>query len=151
MVSEQFQSSFRAVSEQFSYDFLMENLAIQNPDSTLSQVENKGPDWNDWWMTLVDVLDALRTPERRLIRESRSHPITLLKSGRFSSHWFIILTDVLVHVGYSTHVTYPLNTIWVEPLQDCEANQSKVSKRPYNWIESIRIEFKSFWDEKNRL
>ena len=41
--AEQFQSSFRAVSEQFSYDFLVENLAIQNPDSTLSQVENKGP------------------------------------------------------------------------------------------------------------
>ena len=44
MVSGQFQSSFRAVLEQFSYDFLMENLAIQNSDSTLSQVENKGPD-----------------------------------------------------------------------------------------------------------
>ena len=43
MVSEQFQSSFRAVSEQFSYDILMENLAIQNLDSTLSQVENKDP------------------------------------------------------------------------------------------------------------
>ena len=42
-VSEQFQSSFREVLEQFSYDFLMENLAIQNPDLTLSQVENKGP------------------------------------------------------------------------------------------------------------
>ena len=42
-VSKHFQSSFRAVLEQFSYDFLMENLAIQNPDSTLSQVENKGP------------------------------------------------------------------------------------------------------------
>jgi len=78
-----------------------------------------------WDSCSTKIIDALRTPERRLIRESRSHPITLLKSGRFSSHWFIILTDVLVHVGYSTHVTYPLNTIWVEPLQDCEANQSK--------------------------
>lgn len=72
----------------------------------------------------VDFTDALRTPERRLIRESRSHPINLVNSGRFSSHWFIILTDVLVHVGYSGHVVYPLDTIWVEPLQDTETQVS---------------------------
>lgn len=73
------------------------------------------------------VVDTLRTPVRRLIRESRSHPIGLVNSGRFSSHWFIILTDVLVHVsGSSSHVTYPLATIWVEPMQESENVQIKV-------------------------
>ena len=79
-----------------------------------------------WDSCSIKLADALRTPERRLIRESRSHPITLLHSGRFSSHWFIILTDVLVHVsGYSGHVAYPLQTIWVEPLQDLDGSPSR--------------------------
>ena len=72
-------------------------------------------------------IDVLRTPERRLIRESRSHPISLANSGRFSSHWFILLTDVLIHVsGYSTHTAHPLSTIWVEPLSDSPSTPSKV-------------------------
>lgn len=76
---------------------------------------------------LIFPLDALRTPERRLIRESRSHPINLMNSGRFSSHWFIVLTDALVHVsGYSGHTTYPLATIWVESIQESDNSPTKV-------------------------
>lgn len=79
-----------------------------------------------WDSCSIKLAEQLRTPERRLIRESRSHPITLLHSGRFSSHWFIILTDVLVHVsGYSGHVAYPLQTIWVEPLQDFDGSPTR--------------------------
>lgn len=79
-----------------------------------------------WDSCSAKLTDTLRTPVRRLIRESRSHPIGLVNSGRFSSHWFIILTDVLVHVsGSSSHVTYPLATIWVEPMQESENVQIK--------------------------
>ena len=62
----------------------------------------------------------------RLLRESRSQPMTVLNSGRFSTHWFILLSDVLVHVGYSGHATYPLATIWVDAVPDSSDTAAKV-------------------------
>ncbi|XP_046991299.1 alsin [Schistocerca americana] len=74
-----------------------------------------------FWESAGRLIELLRTPERRLIRESRSHPIMVHNSGRFSSHWIILLSDVLVHVSGSSQSIHPLATLWVEPLQDTDS------------------------------
>ncbi|KAJ9583748.1 hypothetical protein L9F63_021911 [Diploptera punctata] len=79
-----------------------------------------------FWDTSGKAIEVLRTPERRLIRESRTHPISVINSGRFSSHWFILFTDILVHVTGSTHVVHPLNTLWVDAVQDTDTIQNAV-------------------------
>lgn len=76
-----------------------------------------------FWENSGKVGELLRSPERRLIRESRSHPIALLNSGRFSTHWFILLTDIFIHVSGTYHTVHPLKTLWVEPLSDSESLQ----------------------------
>ncbi|XP_063216090.1 alsin isoform X2 [Bacillus rossius redtenbacheri] len=77
-----------------------------------------------FWESAGRVVELLRAPRRRLVRESRSHPIYMLNSGRFSSHWFILLSDILVHVTGGSHTVHPLDTIWVEPLQDTDTLQN---------------------------
>lgn len=80
-----------------------------------------------FWENSGKVGELLRSPERRLIRESRSHPIALLNSGIFSTHWFILLTDIFIHVTGTYHTVHPLKTLWVEPLSDSETLQNAIS------------------------
>ncbi|XP_014610965.1 PREDICTED: alsin [Polistes canadensis] len=80
-----------------------------------------------FWENSGKVGELLRSPERRLIRESRSHPIALFNSGRFSTHWFILLTDIFIHVSGTYHTVHPLKTLWVEPLPDSESLQNAIS------------------------
>ena len=76
-----------------------------------------------FWEGSGKLIELLRSPERRLIRESRSHPISVLNSGRFTTHWFVLLTDIFIHITGSSYVVYPLPTLWVEPLQDSDTLQ----------------------------
>lgn len=76
-----------------------------------------------FWEGSGKLIELLRSPERRLIRESRTHPISVLNSGRFTTHWFVLLTDIFIHITGSSHVSYPLPTLWVEPLQDSDTLQ----------------------------
>ncbi|XP_057324785.1 alsin isoform X2 [Microplitis mediator] len=80
-----------------------------------------------FWENSGKLIELLRSPERRLIRESRSHPISLLNSSRFSSHWFILLTDCFIHVIGTSHTVHPLPTLWVEPLADTETLLNAIS------------------------
>lgn len=76
-----------------------------------------------FWEGSGKLIELLRSPERRLIRESRTHPIAVLNSGRFTTHWFVLLTDIFIHITGSSYVSYPLPTLWVEPLQDSDTLQ----------------------------
>lgn len=76
-----------------------------------------------FWENAGRLVDAVRIPVRRLVRESRAHPIQVVNSGRFSSHWIVLFSDVLVHVAGSVHTLHPLSTLWVEPVPDEENDQ----------------------------
>ncbi|KAG7208800.1 hypothetical protein KM043_014993 [Ampulex compressa] len=80
-----------------------------------------------FWENSGKLGELLRSPDRRLIRESRTHPIAILNSGRFSTHWFVLLTDIFIHVTGTSHTVHPLPTLWVEPLPDSEAVQNAIS------------------------
>lgn len=80
-----------------------------------------------FWESSGKLGELLRSPDRRLIRESRTYPLSILNSGRFSSHWFVLLTDIFIHVTGTTHTVHPLRTLWVEPLPDSENVQVRAS------------------------
>ncbi|XP_011306147.1 alsin [Fopius arisanus] len=80
-----------------------------------------------FWESSGKLVELLKSPERRLIRESRSHPIFLLNSSRFSSHWFILLTDIFIHASGASHTVHQLPTLWVELVGDSEVIQNAIS------------------------
>ncbi|XP_043251170.1 alsin isoform X2 [Colletes gigas] len=80
-----------------------------------------------FWESSGKIGELLRSPNRRFIRESRMHPISILHSGRFSTHWFILLTDIFIHVTGTIHTVHPLQTLWVEVLSDSETVQNAIS------------------------
>ena len=76
-----------------------------------------------FWEKSARLVELLRSPERRLIRESRSYSLSVVNSGRFSSHWFVLFTDVFVHVSGGTQNVHPLTTVWVDIIQDTDTVQ----------------------------
>ena len=88
---------------------------------------NEAETTRKFWDSSGRAIENLRTPERRLIRESRGHPLSVINSGRFSSHWFILFTDILVHVTGGTQMSHPLNTLWVDAMQDTDTIQVRLS------------------------
>nr|XP_012139045.1 PREDICTED: alsin isoform X2 [Megachile rotundata] len=80
-----------------------------------------------FWENSGKLGELLRSPDRRLIRESRTHPLSILNSGRFSTHWFVLLTDIFIHVTGTSHTVHPLQTLWIEPLPDSETVQNAIS------------------------
>ncbi|XP_016915649.2 alsin [Apis cerana] len=80
-----------------------------------------------FWENSGKLGELLRSPDRRLIRESRTHPLSILNSGRFSTHWFVLLTDIFIHVTGTSHMVHPLKTLWIEPLPDSETVQNAIS------------------------
>ncbi|XP_056144962.1 alsin-like isoform X2 [Lampris incognitus] len=80
-----------------------------------------------FWKTYsTKTADLLCRPERRVVCESSNRGLTLQNAGRFSSHWFILFNDVLVHTQgtipskslFSSHHVYPLTCLWVRPVTD---------------------------------
>ncbi|KAK9739210.1 MORN repeat [Popillia japonica] len=82
---------------------------------------------NTFWTTHAKTVEHLKTPDRRIIRESHEFPIHLYNAGLFSSHWFILLNDVFIHMNGSTSIVHDLKTIWVEPQQDSTSGQFQIS------------------------
>lgn len=68
----------------------------------------------------------LFSPVRRLIRDSKMHPISLHNAGRFSSHSFILMSGVLLHIQYSSVAIYPLDTMWVETVPAASSVQNGI-------------------------
>lgn len=79
-----------------------------------------------FWETIGKSLEQYRTPERRLVRESKSRLLNLVNPGRFSSHWFILFNDLFVHVIGSTPSIHPLETLWVEPVPNSDSLQNVI-------------------------
>ncbi|CAL4093885.1 unnamed protein product, partial [Meganyctiphanes norvegica] len=79
-----------------------------------------------WESCSPKIIEALAIPSRRLLRESKTHMINLHNAGRFSSHYFVLLTDVLVHLQYSNFSTYQLKTMWVEVIPNSSAIQNGI-------------------------
>ncbi|GJQ66990.1 hypothetical protein Trydic_g7984 [Trypoxylus dichotomus] len=82
---------------------------------------------NTFWTTYTKTVEHLKTADRRIIRESHQFPIHLYNAGLFSSHWFILLNDVFIHMNGSTSIVHNLKTIWVEPQQDNTSGQYQIS------------------------
>lgn len=81
---------------------------------------------NDFWLNSGKAIEHLRLPNRRLIRDSHSYPIQVHNAGRFSSHWIVLMTDVLLHMnGSSSHLHY-LMTMWVEVPNDDSYSQNLI-------------------------
>ncbi|XP_020289655.1 alsin-like, partial [Pseudomyrmex gracilis] len=80
-----------------------------------------------FWENSGKLGESLRSPNRRLVRESKAYPLSIYNSGRFSSHWFVLLTDIFIHVTGTTHTVHSLRTLWVEPLPDSENIQNAIS------------------------
>ncbi|RZC33156.1 alsin [Asbolus verrucosus] len=76
----------------------------------------------EFWLNSGKVVDFLKSSDRRLIRDSHKYPIHLQNASRFSSHWFVLFSDLFVHMNGSTSHLHNLTTIWIEPQQD-EASQ----------------------------
>lgn len=73
---------------------------------------------HDFWLNSGKSIDFLKSPDRRLLRDSHKFPIYLHNASRFSSHWFILFSDLFVHMNGSTSHLHNLTTIWIEPQQD---------------------------------
>ncbi|XP_076245816.1 amyotrophic lateral sclerosis 2 isoform X2 [Calliopsis andreniformis] len=80
-----------------------------------------------FWESSGKLGELLRSPDRRLIRESRTYPLSILNSGRFSTHWFVLLTDIFIHVIGTSYTVHPLQILWVELLPDSETVQNAIS------------------------
>ena len=101
------------------------NVALEKCIATLKKtkrnVENEQKmmeETIEFWDSSTGRLPNLKIPTRRIILDSRTSPIGLANAGSFSKHWLILMNDVLVHAGYSTHNLHPLQTVWIENNQD---------------------------------
>ncbi|KAF5273636.1 hypothetical protein FQR65_LT04636 [Abscondita terminalis] len=102
----------------------------------------------EFWLNSGKAIEQFRKSKRSLIRESHKHPIHLLNAGRFSSHWFILLSDILVHVNGSTPHVHNLITVWVEPPTENSYNQNQICLRmpeDYLTLYTSEPEQKSEW------
>ncbi|UYV83608.1 NPEPPS [Cordylochernes scorpioides] len=74
-----------------------------------------------WSNSPQKISDALLKPDRRLIRDSKTHPLSLSSPSKFPlapAHWFILFNDLLVHSHFGAFEVHSLSTIWVESLPD---------------------------------
>lgn len=76
-----------------------------------------------FWEGSGKLVEQFKSPERRMIRESKTSHISLFNCGRFSSHWFILLTDVFIHITGTSYTAYLLPLVWVEMLPDSDSLQ----------------------------
>lgn len=82
----------------------------------------------NFWDNFGKSIDVQKSPERRLIRESRTHPLSIMNYSRFTSHWFILLNDIFIHTtGTSNHTVYSLSTVWMESIGDSETSKNTIS------------------------
>ncbi|CAE1150413.1 ALS2 [Acanthosepion pharaonis] len=76
-----------------------------------------------WEASTQRLVESLRTPERRLLRDTKQHPLTQASAGRFSVHNFLLFNDIFVHVHGSSITIFPLETVWVDTSTEIEQTQ----------------------------
>ncbi|CAH2066088.1 unnamed protein product, partial [Iphiclides podalirius] len=79
-----------------------------------------------FWDTIGKPLEQYRTPDRRLVRESKSRQLNLVNPGRFSSHWFVLFNDLFVHMSGSVINVHPVETLWVEAVPNTDPQQNVI-------------------------
>lgn len=105
------------------------NKVISTLDTLIDEQEKKRKEAEItklFWESAGKSLEQYRTPERRLVRESKSRPLNLVNPGRFTSHWFILFNDLFIHMSGSTTNIHPLDTLWVEPAMNTDALQNVI-------------------------
>ena len=71
-----------------------------------------------YWRTAPPrLIDTLQTPTRRVLRDSKTHPLSLSSAGRFTSPYsFVLFDEMFVYVQHATPHVFPLELVWVEIL-----------------------------------
>ncbi|BFZ21760.1 hypothetical protein BsWGS_24799 [Bradybaena similaris] len=67
-----------------------------------------------WETSFHKLTDAMQTPQRRMLRDSKTHPLMVSSGGKFTSRYFVLFNDVLF-VQSTGMILYPLETLWIEP------------------------------------
>ena len=80
-----------------------------------------------FWEIATPKLMSLKTSSRRVLLDSRSSPIGVSNSGSFSKNWIILMNDLLVHSGYSSFSSHPLQTIWIESHQSSGDTKNEIT------------------------
>ncbi|XP_033628839.1 alsin-like isoform X1 [Asterias rubens] len=86
-----------------------------------------------WESCPTKLTEAIKRPDRRVLRDSRNKPLSLHNAGRLSQHWFLLFADIFVHAQtegksgvssdkYASHQVFPLALIWAEPGQQSNQN-----------------------------
>jgi amyotrophic lateral sclerosis 2 protein len=68
-----------------------------------------------FWSMHSQRFPSLRAYKRRVLLDSKSVPVNVGgHTNAFGKNWIILMSDVLVHAGYSSFAAHPLQTVWVE-------------------------------------
>ncbi|BES88813.1 Vacuolar sorting protein 9 (VPS9) domain [Nesidiocoris tenuis] len=91
---------------------LLDTLEIKRKEAELTK--------SFWESVGGRIPESLKSPQRRIVKESRCCPLMLHNASRFSSHWFILMSDIFIHITNSPHQTHNLKTLWVDANHDSE-------------------------------
>ncbi len=85
-------------------------------------------DTKNFFQTTGSRFLSLKTCSRRLILSSKKVPIQPggHSTSAFAKSWIILLTDVLVHAGYSNFSVHPLQTVWVDGHKQQQQQQHEI-------------------------
>ena len=128
------QSMIMAGSKNRSLSYINNALSILKSSKKFIEREQKSlKKTREFWEVAGSKFSLLKRPTRRVVLESKECSVTVSNSTSFSKHWIILMNDILVHAGYSSHVVHPLKTVWVESHQSLSAstvnkNDSKQGK-----------------------
>ncbi|XP_066262072.1 alsin [Euwallacea similis] len=105
VVYSEFFRKFANLDSQFKFKDLVDFIDIKVKEAEKT---------SNFWLNEGKIIDYLKAPKRRLISDSHEDPISLHNAGRFSSHRFILFSDIFVHINGSTSHQHPLDMIWLE-------------------------------------
>ncbi|RUS91148.1 hypothetical protein EGW08_001061 [Elysia chlorotica] len=93
------------------------SLAWAGLKSSLSQEHKTAEATRFFWDTVASktIMDSLRVPARRLLKESKTSPLHWPSGSRFSQRLFVLFSDVFVLVQNNTMTVLSLETVWIDP------------------------------------
>lgn len=100
-----------------------------------------------WSAVGKNPMGKLQTADRRLVLDSKVVSLKLYPSGRFSSHWFVLFSDIFCHFSNSLN-SYHLKTVWTSPIvdQDTIKHSFKVITPEKHFVlQAIDHESKLIW------
>ncbi|GFR66884.1 alsin, partial [Elysia marginata] len=99
-------ADIQAVS--LAWDELKSSLSLEHKTAEATRV---------FWDTVASktIVDSLRIPARRLLKESKKSPLHWPSGSRFSQRFFVLFNDIFVLVQNNTMTVLPLETVWIDP------------------------------------